>query len=99
MMKLKKVNPLNVFKVRRAEFCPPYFESVTINETYNIIKALDDWIYNNLKGRYYIGKNLILSDTTTTKNAQILNKIKIGFENPSELSYFMLACPLLKYNT
>lgn len=94
MTLLKKANSLNVFKVRRTEFCPPYFEVMTIDEKYNIIKALDEWIYNNLNGRYYIGKNLILSN-----EIRILNKIKIGFENPSELSYFMLACPLLKYNT
>ena len=28
----------------------------------------------------------------------IAKVLKIGFENPKELSYFTLACPYLKYN-
>jgi hypothetical protein len=88
-----KINALNLFEKRRVEFCPPYFEYVVINPSYNLLKAIDDWIYDNLSGRYYLGKTVDLEET----NSSIRSKYKIAFENPKELSYFMLACPHLKY--
>jgi hypothetical protein len=92
VVKLKKANPFNVFDMRRAFFCPPHFESVTLTPTYNINKALDEWILQHLSGRYYIGTEV------DCKDGPIKQKVKIGFEKTSEMSYFMLACPLLKYN-
>lgn len=91
--KTLKVNPLNAFGVRRTEFCPPYFETFTMETRFNLSKALNEWIYENCRSRYYIGLTVELSDVVPYKQ-----KIKIGFENPSELSYFIMACPLLKYN-
>lgn len=93
MISKGKINPLNVLEVRRVEFCPPYFETVVINPSYNLNVAIDDWIYNNLSGRYYIGP--CIEDVGGTMGLK--QKLKIGFETPSELSYFMLACPHLKY--
>lgn len=93
-MKKDKINPLNVLEARRVNFCPPYFNSATFATGYNLEKALNDWIYENLTGRYYIGKSVTLDSKV---NSQKLS-IKIAFENSSEMSYFMLACPLLKYN-
>jgi hypothetical protein len=87
-----KVNPYNVFEMRRVSFCPPHFESILLTPTYNINKALDEWILTNLSGRYYIGTDV------DCKEGPIKQKVKIGFEKSSELSYFMLACPFLKYN-
>jgi hypothetical protein len=89
---LKKINPLNVHYARRTDFCPPYFETVNIEPSYNIAKALDEWIFYNTSGRYYIGSSVDCESGT------IKTKIKIGFEKSSEMSYFMLACPHLKYN-
>ena len=88
---LKKINPLNVHRMRRAEYCPSHFETITIEIKYNLIKAIDEWIFFNAHGRYYVG-NCIELDSNKKKS-----KIKIGFERSSELSYFMLACPHLKY--
>lgn len=87
------VNPLNVHHARRVDFCPPYFEFITITPSYSLNKTLDEWIYENTSSRYYIGNTVEASEGTPFKQ-----KIKIGFENPSELSFFMLACPLLKYS-
>jgi hypothetical protein len=92
----KTINPLNVLKIRKVEFCPPYFETITIELTYNLSKALNEWIFDNLSGRYYIGDSIGLQDNDFDK--KIHRKIKVGFENSKEMSYFMLACPLLKYN-
>jgi hypothetical protein len=93
VIKKERINPLNVFGARRVDFCPPYFQSITVELTYNLLKALDDWIYENLSGRYYIGKSVELENDGPVKQ-----KIKISFENPTEVSYFVLACPYLKYN-
>lgn len=93
MIRKGKINPLNVLDIRRTEFCPPYFETISVTFSYNLLKALNDWIYDNISGRYYIGQTVELVDD----DSQFKNKIKVGFENPGDMSYFMLACPLLKY--
>lgn len=95
MAKKGSVNPLNVLEIRRVGFCPPYFESVTLAPGYNLAKAIDEWIYDNLSGRYFIGNAL---EICQDNNKPFTQRIKIGFENPSELSYFVLACPILKYS-
>tara|TARA_B110000211_G_C13965820_1_gene502729 strand:- start:578 stop:754 length:177 start_codon:yes stop_codon:yes gene_type:complete len=56
--------------------------------TYNLTEAMSNWVNDNLKGRFYIGSTIDTNYKST---------LKIGFEEPKELSYFMLACPLLKY--
>jgi hypothetical protein len=91
---IKTVNPLNVLEVRKVDYCPPYFHSATFTPTYNIISTIENWIYNNTKGRYYIAKTVYLN----TAN-EMGTKLKIAFENPRELTYFTLACPHLKYYT
>jgi len=93
VIKKGKINPLEVFEVRRVSFCPSYFESVNIKTRYNLSDAIVNWIEDNLSGRYYMGKTVSLDE----ENA-IRPYIKIAFEKESELSYFMLACPHLKYN-
>ncbi len=86
---LKEPNPLNVFNLRTLSVPPPHFEYCTVPMSYNLTEAMTNWVKGNLKGRYYIGHSL---------DKEYSNVLKIGFENPKELSYFMLACPLLKYN-
>tara|TARA_B110000503_G_scaffold120062_1_gene182401 strand:+ start:164 stop:439 length:276 start_codon:yes stop_codon:yes gene_type:complete len=88
----KRINPLNVFEARRVSFCPPHFEIITIEKTYNIDTAMSEWINENCKGRFFIGPTVELNSDN-----KIVTKLKIGFENSKEMSYFMLACPLLKY--
>ena len=46
----------------------------------------------NLKSRFFIGKKVALD-----KENAVATMINLGFEDPKELSYFMLACPHLKY--
>ena len=87
-----KINPLNVLDIRKLDFCPPYFETTTFAMKYNITSAMEEWITSNCNGRYFIGRSVQLV------NDQITPSLKVGFESPSELSYFLLACPHLKYN-
>lgn len=88
MRNLHKPNPNNVFQNRCMPVPPPHFEYTEYDMMYNMELAIHDWIYHNLKGRFYIGKSLSKSQQTC---------MKIGFEDGKELSYFTLACPLLKY--
>ena len=91
--KLKEPNALNFFKLRRVNSLPPYFDSTTIPYTYNIEESLNKWVQRNLKGRYYLNRSTSVSSITDT----IESSLKVGFEDTKEMSYFMLACPLLKY--
>jgi hypothetical protein len=92
MLERGKVNPFNVLGLRRIEYCPPYFEVVVITPSYNLNSAIDDWIFSNLSGRYYVGTTI-----DTTESSGLKQKLRIGFETSKEMSYFMLACPHLKY--
>ena len=87
-----KPNPLNFFKIRRLEYLGPHMEYLDISPNYNLEKALVNWITSNCKSRFYIGKAI---NNPTGQSAE--SKIRIGFEDSKELSYFALACPLLKY--
>lgn len=91
-MKLKDPNPLDIFKIRRVKICPPNFSTTNIPKRYNLESAICTWIETNLSGRYFFGPNIDLSD----KN-EITQVYTIGFETSKELSFFMLACPFLKY--
>lgn len=86
------VNPLEVFRLRKLQFPPAHFEYVDITTSYNLKDAVEKWIEHNLKNRYYIGKGLFIDSEN-----KIAPSLKVGFEEPKELSYFMLACPHLKY--
>lgn len=92
---LKKHEPsaLNFFELRRTKVPPPWFEYINIPMRYNLEASITKWITENLKGRFYVGKSVMLTD-----GGNIDTVLKIGFEEPKECSYFTLACPHLKYN-
>ncbi len=92
MGKQLTINPLEVFKIRRASIPPIHFECADLVMPYNMKDALEKWIESNLKSKYYIGRSSIIDNDN-----KICYSIRIGFEEPKELSYFMLACPHLKY--
>jgi hypothetical protein len=59
---------------------------------YNLEDSLIKWVKQHLKHRFYIGKNVNLD--SDSKLTQVLT---VGFEETKDMSYFMLACPHLKY--
>ncbi len=87
-----KPNPLNYFGIRKLDFPGEHLSCMEIAPQYNLEKAIETWIRKNCKSRYYIGKSI-----TVESDNSIQNKMKIGFEDAKELSYFALACPHLKY--
>jgi hypothetical protein len=92
VLKGNKLNPLNFFELRTVKVPPPHFEYITIPLGYNLQDSICKWIHDNLKGRYYVGKCIDISN-----ESRVDIMLKIGFEESKELSYFTLACPHLKY--
>jgi|TARA_B110000971_G_scaffold123197_1_gene126197 hypothetical protein len=92
MIKNKTPNPLNVFQARQVKSAPPHFEYVNLPMKYNLEDSLIKWVKQHLKHRFYIGKNVNLD--SDSKLTQVLT---VGFEETKDMSYFMLACPHLKY--
>lgn len=93
MLKNKDPNPLNFFEIRRASIAPPYFEYIVLPTRYNLENTLVKWIEQNLKGKFYVGRAIVLNSQDSADSVT-----KVGFEEVKELSYFTLACPFLKYN-
>jgi hypothetical protein len=91
MLSADKINPLNVLGCREVQDPLCHFHYMYVDLRYNIITSVKQWIYENLKSRFYIGESLQLVDN------QLTVRIKIGFEEPKEASFFLLACPLLRY--
>lgn len=93
MIKNEEPNPLNLFNIRQVPYAPGHFEYVNLPVKYNLEQSLSKWINDHLKHRYYIGKNIVIDD-----NNRFTQVITVGFEETKDMSYFMLACPHLKYN-
>jgi hypothetical protein len=91
MLSVDKINPLNVLSAREVSDPPPHFHYLYVDLRYNIINSIKQWIYENLRNRFYLGECLQLVDN------QFSVRIKIGFEEPKDASFFLLACPHLKY--
>ena len=91
MNKKRTPNPLDYLDMRQLELCPPHFEVTSTEIVYNLESSLTKWIKENLKGRFHVSKDVDI------KSGNVTNVIKVGFEQPKEASYFMLACPHLKY--
>lgn len=87
---VEKINPLNVLGCREVQDPPPYFTYTTVNIKLSVLKSIREWIFANLKHRFYIGDHLDLVDN------QLVVNIRIGFEDSKESSFFFLACPHLK---
>ena len=93
LRKLENPNPLDFYEIRRLEVPSPHFECMSISlNTYNLEQTIVKWIETNLRGRFYVG-----SVTELDTDNQFKKMIKVGFEDPKELSFFTLACPYLKY--
>ena len=84
-------NALDFFDVRETKSAPKHFEFCNLTPKYNMEDSIRKWIEVKCKGRFYIGKTVSLYD------GKITSMVKVGFEDPKELSFFMLACPHLKY--
>jgi hypothetical protein len=84
MLKYGEVNPLAVYGLRELEHYPPHFTAVDF-DCRTTDKAISDWIWTNLAGRFYFGDHYYKNHegaVTITKRA--------AFESPGEASMFAL---------
>ena len=81
-MKEFQINPLNVVGGRRLDFLPPHVSPVE----FKLVLRTDaiNWIEQNLKGRYFFGT------LTKLENDRIVQYSAMGFEDPYELTLFLL---------
>jgi len=88
-------NPLNVLGLRQLHWCPEHFTVIHVKLsksswiTDDAMKKCERWIYNNLHEKFCI------SPTLKILNNEIVAAYAIGFDNPSEATYFSIGCPLL----
>ena len=87
------LNPLEVLKVRKMTTIPPHFSTTRLSDT-EYYNGVEDWVKIRLKGRYAIYKSPYYDQNSNG----LKSSVHIGFEDPSELTYFMLACPHLRRN-
>lgn len=91
---MQDVNPLEVLSKRVLNFMPKHFVRTSVGEVYanpygNGINNTHQWIRQNLKGRFCIVDQPVID----SNSGRLKHKKFVGFEDPKELTYFMLACP------
>ena len=92
MIKNKTPNPLNVFEVRQVKSALPHFEYVNLPMKYNLEESLIKWIKQNLKNRFYAGKNVSLDSDNLTIKTLVGDKDFIikGVDDSSEITALTL---------
>jgi hypothetical protein len=86
------LNPLDVLKQRKLTIVPAHFKKIVVTDS-ELFEGIEDWVKKKLKGRYFIARQ-----PSIDKNGSLRSTNFIGFEDQKELTYFMLACPLLRRN-
>ena len=69
----------------------PHFAKTRIADS-EFFDGVEDWVKLKLKGRYAVFKSPYFDSASNT----LKSALHIGFEDPQELTYFMLACPHLR---
>jgi hypothetical protein len=84
------LNPLNVLGFRHVNWIPKHFHTVYV-ELGCDAPTIKRWIFNNLNSRFGVEIELMV-----TENNHMTESVKIGFEDPREMTLFMLTCPYLE---
>ncbi len=89
-----KLNPLSICKKRKVNFLPIHFSKIPLHhDSLSFDDSLSNWIEGKLNGRY-----AIVSLPHVEENNKMTTKTFVAFEDPKELTYFMLAYPNLRRN-
>lgn len=86
------LNPIDVLKQRKLKTLPPNFSKMKISDS-ELFEGIEDWVKTKLRGRYCLVRSPGIDEDGNLKSATYL-----GFEQQKELTYFMLACPILRRN-
>ena len=84
------LNPIDILKQRKLNTVPVHFKKIAITDG-EVFEGIEDWVKKKLKGRYFIARQPGLDSSGNLRSTNY-----IGFEDQKELTYFMLACPLLR---
>lgn len=87
-----ELNPLEVLNKRKVDHIVPHFSTTKVSDFY-FDNELEEWIRQKLKGRYFYTKCLDAKEDSKLKTISM-----VGFENHSEMTYFLLACPFIRRN-
>lgn len=84
-------NHLDLIGERALSFIPPHFSRTTLSDRDEWNRnSFESWIKNKLHGRYCLTKVPII------ENDKLKSSLIVAFEDHSEMTYFMLACPHLR---
>jgi hypothetical protein len=89
-LKHSEPNPLAVFNMQRVPFCPPHFQVINFDLRAGE-KAILDWIYENVEGRFFLGAKATNGGGAISECA--------AFENHSEATYFSLFLPTINISS
>lgn len=88
-LKRNQLNPLNVLGLRKLNFIPEHFSTISvIDPGFYDIRNVDAWIEINLNNRYAIKQTFSVNPETR----KLTKGLNIGFEDPKELTMFSLGC-------
>ena len=83
--RLSNPNVLDYFNAQRLLAQPPHFHYVTLGTSKMHVQK---WITENVRGRYYLDYKY--QDPMKLKESM---QLCVGFEDPKEMTYFLLTCP------
>lgn len=84
---MQDVNPLEVLNKRVVDFMPRHFVKTCIGDVNS--NETHKWIRQNLTGRFCVVSHPVIDQSS----GRLKHMKFVGFEEPKELTYFMLACP------
>lgn len=87
-----KINPLNVLGLRITSGILPHFKTIALPHLdQNKKDKINRWIYLNLNGRYCIKDQVNIDDEVH----RFSHRCIAGFEDPRDLTIFLLSCNLI----
>lgn len=88
-----EMNALELLGKRKMNFMPAHFAKFKLSDRDFLVESLENWIRVKSKGRYFLKNHPEISS-----DGKIKNSVFVGFENQTELTHFILACPHLRRN-
>lgn len=82
-MTAQKLNPLSVLRARKLNWVPEHFAKASIVVDWLSHNQIVPWVEKKLSGRYAL---------KYSSHEEII----MAFEEPAELTFFLLACPLIQ---
>lgn len=92
---MNEYNNLDLLKERQLSIVPIHFTKTSLGNMdpfFNVDKILF-WIRTKLKGRFSLVKTPMIST-----NDRVKSEFIVAFEDPKEMTFFILGCPYIRRN-